>query len=83
LLLYVGVELSDGDIPHRTKLTDIIFEQFEVEWKKMVQELKNSLGQISFTSDMWLRGILQGFMAITAHYMIYVGGHLVMRSQLI
>ncbi|KAH7868448.1 uncharacterized protein C8R40DRAFT_1016657, partial [Lentinula edodes] len=61
--------LSNGDIPHCTKLTDIIFEQFKVEWKKMVQELKNSLGRISFTSDMWSRGILQGFMAITAHYM--------------
>ncbi|KAJ3816954.1 hypothetical protein F5880DRAFT_1493671, partial [Lentinula raphanica] len=67
-LLYVGTELSDSDIPHRTKLMDILFEQFDVQFNSMKKELKHSLGHISFTSDMWSNSVLQGFMAITGHY---------------
>ncbi|KAJ3818438.1 hypothetical protein F5878DRAFT_493904, partial [Lentinula raphanica] len=70
--LYLGVELDESMIPHRTKLTELIFKQFSTEYSTMVDELKNSLGRISLTSDMWSRGILTGFMAITAHYMVRV-----------
>lgn len=42
------------------------------------------MGRISYTSDMWSNGILKGFMAITAHYMVKdLSGHVVMRSRLI
>ncbi|KAJ3839627.1 hypothetical protein EV361DRAFT_772349, partial [Lentinula raphanica] len=68
-LLYVGTELSENDIPHRTKLMDLIFNQFDKQFNEMKNELKHSLGHISFTSDMWSNGVLKGFMAITAHYM--------------
>ncbi|KAJ3831050.1 hypothetical protein F5878DRAFT_667994 [Lentinula raphanica] len=40
LLLYIGTELTENDIPHRTKIIDIIFEQFDKQfndiWKKPV-----------------------------------------------
>ncbi|KAJ3767346.1 hypothetical protein FB446DRAFT_608467, partial [Lentinula raphanica] len=84
LLLYIGRDLHDRDIPHRTKLTELILEQYSRLWKSVSSEMKNSLGRISFTSDMWSNGVLKGFMAVTAHYMIKdTAGHLVMKSRLI
>ncbi|KAF5351590.1 hypothetical protein D9758_007266 [Tetrapyrgos nigripes] len=83
LLEYIGLDLKSQDIPHHKKLTELIFEQFENCFKNTQDKMKCSLGCISYTSDMWSNGVLQGFMAITAHYMIYEHRHLVMRSQLI
>jgi hypothetical protein len=42
LLLYLNADLSDDDIPHRTKLTQVIFESYNCEWKKLVDELQVS-----------------------------------------
>ncbi|KAJ3765022.1 hypothetical protein FB446DRAFT_620615, partial [Lentinula raphanica] len=56
-------------IPHPTKLTELVFEQYSKQWNIVSSEMKNSLGPISFTSDMWSNGVLKGFMAVTAHYM--------------
>ncbi|GLB37952.1 putative encoded by [Lyophyllum shimeji] len=53
LLLYVGTQLDEDDLPHRTKLTQLIYERFQVEFKKLIEELKNAAGRISFTSDLW------------------------------
>ncbi|KAJ3823479.1 hypothetical protein F5880DRAFT_1467496, partial [Lentinula raphanica] len=85
MLLYIGSNLRERDIPHRTRLSELILEQYGVHWKRIVLEMKASLGRISFTSDMWSNGVLKGFMAITAHYMIKdaTSGQLVMRSRLI
>lgn len=101
LLLYIGHDIQDKDIPHRTKLMELILKQYEIHWHEMTCEMKvnpfpsmefltrnmsvkASLGQISFTSDMWTNGILKGFMAITAHYMMKdAAGHLTMKSCLI
>ncbi|KAJ3804061.1 hypothetical protein F5876DRAFT_27096, partial [Lentinula aff. lateritia] len=62
--------LHESDIPHRTRLTELILEQYEKHWKNVMSEMKASLGRISFTMDMWSNGVLKGFMAITAHYMM-------------
>ncbi|KAJ3974854.1 hypothetical protein EV361DRAFT_765168, partial [Lentinula raphanica] len=84
LLRYVSHDLQEGDIPHRTKLTELVLTQYKTHWHEMTCEMKASLGRISLTSDMWTNGVLRGFMAITAHYMIKdSGGHLVMKSRLI
>ncbi|KAH7868957.1 uncharacterized protein C8R40DRAFT_1024714, partial [Lentinula edodes] len=84
LLLYIGHDIQDKDIPHRTKLTELILKQYEIHWHEMTREMKASLGRISFTSDMWTNGILKGFMAITVHYMMKdAAGHLTMKSRLI
>ncbi|KAF8890927.1 hypothetical protein BD779DRAFT_1671075 [Infundibulicybe gibba] len=40
LLLYLGTELQDEDLPRRTKLSQTLMERFEAEYKKMVAELK-------------------------------------------
>ncbi|KII82956.1 hypothetical protein PLICRDRAFT_120022, partial [Plicaturopsis crispa FD-325 SS-3] len=61
-------ELEDKDIPHRTKLSEMILNRFKLEYQKMTDEIKNSLGRVSFTSDMWSSQNLSGSMAVTAHY---------------
>ena len=43
LLLYLNADLSDDDIPHRQKLTEIIFESYKREWSKLVNELQVGL----------------------------------------
>jgi hypothetical protein len=40
LLLYLNANLKDNDIPHRTKTTQVIFESYHREWKKLVAELQ-------------------------------------------
>ncbi|KAF9545852.1 hypothetical protein CPC08DRAFT_589654, partial [Agrocybe pediades] len=61
-------DLRDGDIPHRTKLTEIIFQSYRREWLKLVRTLQESEGRISFTSDLWSDTNLRSFMAVTAHF---------------
>ncbi|KAF4617427.1 hypothetical protein D9613_006423 [Agrocybe pediades] len=70
LLLYLNFDLTDRDIPHRTKLTQLIFESYHREWKKLVSDLQNSEGRISFTSDLWSDPNLRSFMAVTAHFLL-------------
>ncbi|KAH9962525.1 hypothetical protein BGW80DRAFT_1116044, partial [Lactifluus volemus] len=60
--------LKDSDVPHRTKVTRVMFESYHHEWKKLVTELKNSEGRISFTSDLWSDPNLRSFMAVTVHF---------------
>jgi hypothetical protein len=101
LLLYIGAQLEDSDIPHRTKLGELITARFKLEYANMVQDIavcpclcqccvelmsfQNSLGRVSFTSDIWSRQNLESYMAITAHYMAKMPntGTLVLKSQLI
>ncbi|KAJ7435286.1 hypothetical protein FB451DRAFT_1418305 [Mycena latifolia] len=55
LLLLLRESLSDKDIPHQTKLTNLIIEA----WMRYYHELKATLGAaiglISFTADIWSR----------------------------
>ncbi|KIY65972.1 hypothetical protein CYLTODRAFT_326011, partial [Cylindrobasidium torrendii FP15055 ss-10] len=62
--------LQPEDIPGRMKMTEIMFSLFGREFDNIREDLSHALGRISLTSDMWSRGILQGYMAITAHYII-------------
>ncbi len=85
LLRYVGQDvLSDKDIPHCSHLTDLIFEAFEKEYTTMLDRIKNSVGRVSFTSDIWSAVNLQSYMAVTAHYIMRLpNGRLVLRSDLV
>ncbi|KDQ06613.1 hypothetical protein BOTBODRAFT_91089, partial [Botryobasidium botryosum FD-172 SS1] len=47
LLLFISTELEDTDIPHRTKLTQLIFERYNLEYNAIVKDL--ALG--AFTLD--------------------------------
>ncbi|TEB26169.1 hypothetical protein FA13DRAFT_1586269, partial [Coprinellus micaceus] len=62
--------LDNSDIPHRTRLAQLIVQSFAKEYQNMVDEIAASLGRVSFTSDIWSRHNLQSYMAVTAHYII-------------
>ena len=40
LLLFIGAELQEKDIPHRTKLAQLITERFQIEYKQILKELE-------------------------------------------
>ncbi|KAF8129409.1 hypothetical protein K438DRAFT_1531550, partial [Mycena galopus ATCC 62051] len=61
--------LEDSVLPHRTKLSELICTRFQVEYQRMIHEIQNALGRVSFTGDIWSRGNLDSHLAITAHYM--------------
>ena len=42
LLLFLSADLDDSDIPHRTKLGELIAESFKKEYLKMVAEISVS-----------------------------------------
>ncbi|KAJ7191878.1 hypothetical protein GGX14DRAFT_319463, partial [Mycena pura] len=60
--------LDEKDLPHRTKLAQLISTRYQVEYKRMIHEMQNSLGRISFTQDIWSRVNLDSHLAITGHY---------------
>ncbi|KAJ6602747.1 hypothetical protein DFH09DRAFT_867583, partial [Mycena vulgaris] len=60
--------LEDEDIPHRTKLAQLIATRFGAEYNTMIQEIQNSMGRVSFTDDIWTRINLDSHLAITGHY---------------
>ncbi|THH17381.1 hypothetical protein EUX98_g9144 [Antrodiella citrinella] len=43
--------ISDGDIPGRTKMRDLILHQFQLGFAHLKDEIAASLGKISFTTD--------------------------------
>ncbi|KAJ7244799.1 hypothetical protein B0H12DRAFT_961455, partial [Mycena haematopus] len=61
--------LDDDDIPHRTKMAQIITERFKIEYQKMIYEIQNAISRISYTDDIWTRKNLDSHLAITAHYL--------------
>jgi len=40
LLLFIGAELHEKDIPHCTKLVQLITERFQIEYKQILEELE-------------------------------------------
>ncbi|KAJ7059957.1 hypothetical protein C8F01DRAFT_970069, partial [Mycena amicta] len=61
--------LEDHDIPHRTKLMQLLEDEFRKEYNGLIEELKKSLGRVAFTSDIWSRENLESYMAVTAHWL--------------
>ncbi|KAH8073395.1 hypothetical protein BXZ70DRAFT_902903, partial [Cristinia sonorae] len=84
LILYGSAHLKDMDVPHRTALTKLIKERFDVDYSEALQHVKSAGTRVSFTSDLWSNLRLLGFMAITAHYSAKdENGHLRLFSRLI
>ncbi|CAA7260564.1 unnamed protein product [Cyclocybe aegerita] len=84
LLTYISYELMDDDIPHRSTLMNLIIQHFFKEYGKVLLEIKDAAGRVSYTADAWSHNDLSSFLAITAHYMyITPEGHLVLRNRLI
>ncbi|KAF8902745.1 hypothetical protein CPB84DRAFT_1629318, partial [Gymnopilus junonius] len=51
-----------------TSLTNFIYEQYLEHHRELVDEIKSSLGHVSFTSDIWSDPNLTLFMALTCHF---------------
>ncbi|KAF8983520.1 hypothetical protein BDQ17DRAFT_1177936, partial [Cyathus striatus] len=84
LLLFLSADITENDIPHRKKVADLIREQFEQEYNKMAEEIRNALGNISVTSDIWSRQNLCPHMGMTIHYLTMSSDNqLILRSQLV
>ncbi|KAJ7680088.1 hypothetical protein B0H14DRAFT_2241142, partial [Mycena olivaceomarginata] len=60
--------LEDEDIPHRTKLAQLISTRFHAEYTAMIREIQNAVGRVAFTDDIWTRVNLHSHLATTAHY---------------
>ncbi|RDB20127.1 putative AC transposase [Hypsizygus marmoreus] len=84
LLLYLGTQLEERDIPHRTKLSQLILQRFREEYDKLIAELKHTSSRVSFTTDLWTRQNQQSYMAVTAHWCFEAAdGDVKMRSRLV
>ena len=40
LLIFISPDLMDKDIPHRSTLTKLIIENFQKEYKKLLQDIQ-------------------------------------------
>ncbi|THH15387.1 hypothetical protein EUX98_g9474 [Antrodiella citrinella] len=71
LLLFLGSDrISDKDIPHRDKVTSTILKEYHLERLNMIEEMKNTLGRVSLTTDLWSDPNRDSYMGVTAHYMV-------------
>ncbi|KAJ3858679.1 hypothetical protein EV359DRAFT_22499, partial [Lentinula novae-zelandiae] len=61
--------LEESDIPHCTKLSELIDKRFKSEYNKVIDEIRNSLGRLAITGDIWSRINLEGYLAITISYL--------------
>ncbi|KAG2059652.1 hypothetical protein BDR06DRAFT_828695, partial [Suillus hirtellus] len=73
-LLYLGDrKMCHNDLPHRTKITQMVLDEYRKEYNKTKVDLKNALGCISMTMDLWSDPNHDSYMAVTA-YFITQGG---------
>ncbi|KIJ58314.1 hypothetical protein HYDPIDRAFT_57222, partial [Hydnomerulius pinastri MD-312] len=66
--LFGRTDVSDKDLPHRSKLTEMIFKEYIKEHDELKEEFKNALGRISFTADVWSDQNLLAYLALTSHF---------------
>ncbi|KAF9220320.1 hypothetical protein BS17DRAFT_643330, partial [Gyrodon lividus] len=60
--------ITDSDIPHRTKTHELILNNFRMMFTALQAELLVAVGAISFTADIWLSESLNPYLAVTAHW---------------
>ena len=83
-VLYGHTKVTDRDLPHRTKLVELIFNSYDEERRKLADDFKGAQGRISFTSDCWSDPNLTSFLALTAHFISKdADGHLAMQNRLL
>ncbi|KAF8982902.1 hypothetical protein BDQ17DRAFT_1209753, partial [Cyathus striatus] len=84
IIYLAGDDITDEQLPHRTKLTQDILLEHKKMFMKLQNDMKDALGCISFTTNLWSDPILRSFMAITAHFLLCsTDGKLEYRSALI
>ncbi|KAG1809642.1 uncharacterized protein BJ212DRAFT_1233224, partial [Suillus subaureus] len=70
-LLYLGDgKMDDTDLPHQTKITQMVLDEYCKEYNKTKDDLKNALGYILMTTDLWSDPNCDSYMAVTAHFMM-------------
>ncbi|KAL1738946.1 ribonuclease H-like domain-containing protein, partial [Schizophyllum fasciatum] len=67
-VFYLKPDMDEADLPHRTRMTELIEERFEKEFNRLKDEIQNSPGRVAFTMDVWSRVNLESYLAVTAHY---------------
>ncbi|TFY53602.1 hypothetical protein EVJ58_g9366 [Rhodofomes roseus] len=80
LLLLCRPDMTDDDIPHRTKVTTLVMANFKKQLESLKVELADAAGEISFTSDVWDTKARRSYMAVTAHW---ITSDIVMQSAVI
>jgi hypothetical protein len=60
--------LPDADIPHRTMIHDRILKRYKQDRDELRKKLKESVGRVSLTSDLWSNTSMCSFMAIMLHW---------------
>ncbi|EPQ54779.1 hypothetical protein GLOTRDRAFT_139276 [Gloeophyllum trabeum ATCC 11539] len=68
LLLFVGRSLADIDLPDQEKLSQLIEARYQVEQKKLIEDIKSALGRVSVAVE--LTEDVPPRLAITAHYCV-------------
>ncbi|KAG1737505.1 uncharacterized protein EDB91DRAFT_1040512, partial [Suillus paluster] len=69
-LLYLGDgKIDDTELPHRTKITQMVLDEYRREYNRAKDDIKNALGCISMTTDLWSDLNRDSYMAVTAHFM--------------
>ncbi|KAH7903782.1 hypothetical protein BJ138DRAFT_987404, partial [Hygrophoropsis aurantiaca] len=61
-------DLRNSDIPHRTKLRELILDAWRKYFTALKRDLANAAGRVSFTTDIWSDDNLRPFLAMTAHW---------------
>ncbi|EMD38455.1 hypothetical protein CERSUDRAFT_37753, partial [Gelatoporia subvermispora B] len=60
--------LKDGDVPHRTKMLQVIIDAYRKSYNELLKDVQSTLGRVSFTTDIWSDPNLRSYIAITVHY---------------
>jgi hypothetical protein len=68
MILSLNPHLTDKDIPHRTTIQNRIIRRYKQDRLVLKQKLKESMGRVSITSDLWSNSSMRSFMAITLHW---------------
>ncbi|KAG1723813.1 hypothetical protein EDB19DRAFT_1582895, partial [Suillus lakei] len=69
-LLYLGDgKIDDTELPHHTKITQMVLDEYRREYNRAKDDIKNALGRISMTTDLWSDPNRDSYMAVTAHFM--------------
>ncbi|KAF8056167.1 hypothetical protein FPV67DRAFT_1424809, partial [Lyophyllum atratum] len=69
LLLFLRPELTDEEIPHRSKVREEIIYTWKASFVQLKAELASAIGRVSFTMDMWSSRNRTSYLAITCHYL--------------
>lgn len=70
-MLYLGTgKIDNKDLPHRHKMTDMIFAAYKKRMEATVEEMKRAEGRISYTDDLWSDPNLASFLTVSSHFYV-------------